>query len=234
MVMKMNSSLVSVIIPVFNGARYIGEALDSVLAQTYDAMEVLVIDDGSTDETQTVVQRFGARVGYYAQPNRGSGAARNRGVELAHGEFLAFLDADDLWLPDKLERQLAVLVSQPACEAVTGLVEQFVSPELGEVPASEFSKPLPGAIPSALVLRRTALTRVGPFATQWKVGEFADWYARAVEVGLRLEVLPVVVARRRLHADNQGVRHRREVAVYAQILKQSLDRRRAQSNTESF
>ncbi|HEX9000298.1 MAG TPA: glycosyltransferase family 2 protein, partial [Blastocatellia bacterium] len=90
-------------------------------------------------------------------------------------------------------------------------------------------RPMPGAIPSAIAIRRQALARVGEFATQWKVGEFADWYARAVEAGLRLMMLPAIVARRRLHLDNQGVRHQREVSAYAQILKQSLDRRRAQS-----
>ncbi len=227
--------LVSVIIPVFNGARYIGEAIHSVLAQTHSAIELIVIDDGSTDGTPGIAQSFGDRVSYQAQPNCGSGAARNRGVKLAQGEFLAFLDADDLWLPDKLERQLAVFASQPEIEAVSGMVEQFVSPELcHQLPQSpELKTPMPGAIPSAIAIRRAALARVGEFATQWKVGEFADWYARALETGLRIEMLPAIVARRRLHLDNQGVRHQREVSAYAQILKQSLDRRRAQSKPEN-
>jgi len=223
--------LVSVIIPVFNGARYIGEAIHSVLAQIYSNVELIVIDDGSTDKTSGIVQSFGDRVRYQTQPNTGSGAARNRGVELARAEFLTFLDADDLWLPDKLERQMAFFAEQPEIEAVSGMVEQFVSPELShQLPQPpELSRPMPGAIPSAIAIRRQALARVGEFATQWKVGEFADWYARAVEAGLRLMMLPAIVARRRLHLDNQGVRHQREVSAYAQILKQSLDRRRAQS-----
>src|SRR5438552_10684660 len=100
--------LVSVIMPVYNGERYLAAAIRSVLAQTYTAAEVIVVDDGSTDDSAEIVHKFGTAVRYESQLHRGSpDASRNRGVELARGEYLAFLDQDDLWTNNKLELQVA-------------------------------------------------------------------------------------------------------------------------------
>ena len=111
----MTFPLVSVIIPTFNAARYITCAVDSALAQTYSPIEVIVVDDGSTDNTAQVLDPYkSSNVRYIFQRNSGSvGAVRNRGIREARGEFLAFLDADDLWLPEKLEQQIPVLLSNP-------------------------------------------------------------------------------------------------------------------------
>lgn len=95
--------LVSVIIPVYNGERYLRTAIESVLAQNVCPIEIIVVDDGSTDASQTVAREFMPMVQVITQSNRGASVARNRGVALAHGEILAFLDADDLWLADKLQ-----------------------------------------------------------------------------------------------------------------------------------
>ena len=119
---------VSVIIPAFNAARYIGEALESVFAQTLPADEVIVIDDGSTDDTVSEATRFPVKL--LSQKNRGSAAARNAGVHASRGGLLAFLDADDLWMRDKLKLQRAFLDSQRQSEAVFGMVRNFISPEL--------------------------------------------------------------------------------------------------------
>lgn len=104
---------VSVVIPTYNSARYVIEAVNSVLAQTYQDFEVLVIDDGSTDETAAAMSRYQAPVRYIQQPNGGVAVARNRGIAESRGRYVAFLDADDTWLPHKLERQLAALQDQP-------------------------------------------------------------------------------------------------------------------------
>src|SRR5687767_7087291 len=98
--------LVSAIVPAFNAQAHIGEAVESILAQTYQSVECLVIDDGSTDGTSSVVDGFGSHVRLIQQINAGVAAARNRGVREAKGRFVAFLDADDVWLPDKLARQV--------------------------------------------------------------------------------------------------------------------------------
>src|SRR5436305_1029668 len=92
-----NQPMISVIIPVYNGERYLGEAIESVLAQSYHWLEIILVDDGSTDGSATVAKQFSPAVQVVRQPNLGAGAARNRGIALAQGEFLAFLDADDLW-----------------------------------------------------------------------------------------------------------------------------------------
>ncbi|MCP4359414.1 MAG: glycosyltransferase family 2 protein, partial [Chloroflexi bacterium] len=105
---------VSVIIPTYNSARFLPEALDSVFCQNYDAYEVIVVDDGSTDNTLDVLKPYRDRIHYICQENAGSAAARNTGLWLAKGEFILFLDADDLMLPGKLRQQAAFLSLWPS------------------------------------------------------------------------------------------------------------------------
>ena len=124
--------LVSVIIPVYNREKYLAEAIESVLAQTYRPIEVIVVDDGSTDGSADIAKRFGSPVRYYFQPNSGAGAARNRGIAVARGSFLAFLDSDDLWVEDKLTHQMAAFERHSDVDIVSGHVRQFYSPELSE------------------------------------------------------------------------------------------------------
>src|SRR5512143_3730544 len=105
--------LVSVVMPVYNGARYLRQALESALAQTYRPLEIVVVDDGSTDETPAILAEFGTRIRALRQPNSGSAAARNAALDAARGELIAFLDADDLWLPQKLAVQVEYLREHP-------------------------------------------------------------------------------------------------------------------------
>src|SRR5581483_6264857 len=121
--------LVSVILPVYNGEKYLAAALDSVRAQTHRSFEIIVVDDGSTDGSAAVAARY-PEVKYAYQSNGGISAARNCGIRLAVGDVFALLDADDLWLPDKLERQLAALYGAAAPDLVFGHVREFISPEL--------------------------------------------------------------------------------------------------------
>jgi len=122
---------VSVIIPTYNAARYLGDAIDSVLAQTYNEFEVVVVDDGSTDETPTVVNKYDSRVRYLSQQNAGVAVARNRGISESRAKYVAFLDADDTWFPDKLERQMGLLAQSTAervCYSAFLEVNQNLSP----------------------------------------------------------------------------------------------------------
>jgi glycosyltransferase involved in cell wall biosynthesis len=220
---------VSVVIPVYNCERYLGAAIESALAQTERPGEILVVDDGSTDGSAAVARGFGAPVRCLSHPHGGLSAALNRGLEQARGTLLAFLDADDLWVETKLALQLAALAADPALDGVFAHVEQFVSPELDPAahPAlSEAMRVAPGYLAGTLVIRAPAFHRVGPFDTRWQVGNFVDWYLRAQEAGLRDAMLPDVLLRRRLHADNLGIRERAARRAYAQILKLALDRRR--------
>ena len=111
---------VSVIIPTYNCARYLGRAIDSALTQTYKDYEIVVLDDGSTDDTKDVAMQYGGKITYLYQQNRGLAAARNQAISKASGELLAYLDADDMWYPEKLERQVTFLDSHQECGMVHG------------------------------------------------------------------------------------------------------------------
>jgi len=222
--------LVSVIIPVYNGAPYLAEAIESVFAQSYRTLELIVIDDGSTDASWTLIGHYASRLRAYRQPNRGTGAARNRGVALARGSLLAFLDQDDLWTPDKLAAQVEVLRAEAGTDAIFGMVTQFPSPELDESFRQRMSYsdiPMPGYLPSAMLIRRSAFRRIGNFDEGWQLVEWSEWFVRAIEQGLAMTMLPSVVARRRLHQGNKGLALRDSRHEYPRILKAMLDRRRA-------
>ena len=110
---RKDGPLVSVVIPAYNGERFLAEAIESALAQTYSAIEVIVVDDGSTDGTGAVIDRFGNSVRSLQQKNAGVSNTRNAGIAIAEGDLIALLDADDIWLPDKIERQVGALRAHP-------------------------------------------------------------------------------------------------------------------------
>ena len=225
----MREESVSVIIPVYNGERYLDAAIASVLAQTAPAGEIVVVDDGSTDRSAEVAQSFGPPVRCTVEPHAGLPGALNRGVELARGAFLAFLDADDLWTADKLARQLGALGANAHLAAVFAHVEQFVSPELDPslaptIPAGRETGPAYTA--GTMLIRTEAFHRIGHFDLRWQIGNFGDWYLRAQDAGLEHLMLPHVLLRRRLHRDNMGIRERASLGDYARILKGAIDRRR--------
>ena len=223
---SVRSPLVSVIIGAYNAASYVAEAIESVLVQTYRPLEVIVVDDGSTDETGDIIQSFGHAVVYTRQSNAGNGAARNRALELASGGFFAFLDADDRFVEDKLARQYRALQEYPAADMVFGRVREFVSPELTaherQLIRPPAPAPTPWTAPNLMLIRRDSFHRVGPFSEALRVGVTVDWYARALEKGLRGVMLPDVVLERRLHLSNNGLRERESRNQYLQVLKASL------------
>jgi glycosyltransferase involved in cell wall biosynthesis len=215
-------------IGVYNGAPYLAEAIESVRAQTYRPYELIVVDDGSDDGSGEVAQSF-EEVRYIRQERGGNGAARNRALVEARGDYYAFLDADDRFPPDKLERQLAAFAADPALDVVYGHVTEFLSPDL-EPQARALLRPprtnVPWPTPNLMLVKRDAFFRVGEFSSELKVGIGVDWNARAAEAGLKSVVPPVVVLERRLHAGNNGIRERALKPQYLYVLKQALDRRR--------
>lgn len=226
------SPLVSVIIPVYNYDRYLAEAIESVLNQTYQSLEVIVVDDGSTDQSGDVAKSFADRgVQYCPQAHAGIGPTRNKGVELAQGDFIAFLDADDRWPEEKIERQLQAFENDPALEMVFGQALQLQNGPAWEAGVRDkyatVAGLMPGLVPGTMLIKRDAL-RVGKFQGDLKVGEFIDWYARAVELKIRSLVLPDLFLWRRIHDSNQGIRERQSVSDYARVLKAKLDRTRAE------
>lgn len=228
--MKDTGPLVSVIIPVFNCEAYLAEAVGSVLAQTYRPLEIVIVNDGSTDGSAEVARSFDdPSVRYCYQENAGIGAARNKGIDLARGEYFAFLDADDIWAPEKLSLQMACLEKDPDLEIVFGQVTEFRQSTPGGPPSARAGaegQAVEGYMAGTLLIKRESFHKVGPFATQWRLGEFIDWYARATELGLKSHLVPNVVMRRRIHETNIGIREKSSQVDYVRILKQALDRRR--------
>jgi glycosyltransferase involved in cell wall biosynthesis len=222
---------VSVVIPAYDAERYLCEAIESVLRQTHPPLELIVVDDGSSDRTSEIALGFGGSVQCVRQSHAGVGAALNRGIAMSRGALLAFLDADDLWTEDKLALQLDALERAPELDIVFGYVRTFHSPELTAEQRSRIElqeKPIPGIYKGTMLIRREAFLQVGPFATQWKLGDFVEWYARAVDTALTSSMLPEVVAHRRLHLTNTGIRDHDSRSDYVRILKRVLDRRKAQ------
>ena len=180
----MATPLVSVVIPNYNYGRYLKQAIDSVLAQSYPEVEIIVVDDGSTDDSDEVLKSYGERVRWFRQSNQGVSAARNLGIKESRGEFIGFMDADDLWLPKKLELQLELFSNPSVGMVYCGL--QYLSEDkiLGENTSGrsgsnvlkELALMRPPGVPafgSSALVRRECLERVGPFDTQLSTS--ADW-----------------------------------------------------------
>jgi glycosyltransferase involved in cell wall biosynthesis len=223
------TGVISVVIPAYNYARYLGDALDSVWSQSRSALDVIVVDDASDDDPAPVVRRYGDRVRYVRQPRRqGPGASINCGVAHARGEFLTFLDADDTWPPGRLDILWSALHRGNRPDAVFGQAEEFWSPEVAEADRSGPPvRRIPAIVAGGLMIRRSTFQHIGPLAEGVMLGDFMDWYARALDAQLRIDVESSVVLRRRLHANNLGRRERGARADYVRLLKRSLDRRRA-------
>ena len=226
---------VSVVVPARNAERYLGEALESILAQDPPPLEVVVVDDGSADATAALAQNHGAPVRVLRQPALGIGAARNRGVSAADGDIVGFLDADDRWATGALAARLDRLAGVDRPDIVWGCVRHFISPELNAQAAARLFCP-PGVqvahLAGGLLVRRAALARVGPFASDGRIGEFIDWVLRAREAGLGEATVDDVVLWRRVHGDSHTARNRDALSDVAHALKASLDRRRAQGPSE--
>jgi glycosyltransferase involved in cell wall biosynthesis len=221
--------LVSVIVPVFNGEKYIFAAIDSIMGQTYHPLEILVINDGSTDETEKRLSAFGSAVQIFEQPNQGPPSALNKGLSHAAGRFIAFLDADDLWSPQKLSIQVDYLETHPNVPMVFSFLRQFISPELDEKSKQTLicpGVPEPGYVRIALLSRRQVFEQVGIFNPTLRVGEFVDWYMRAKDAGLEAHMLPDVLAMRRLHKTHSNSITSKANKGYVYALKAGLDRRR--------
>ncbi len=216
---------VSVILPVYNGERYLGEAIESVLAQTFKDYELILVNDGSGDRTGVIARRYlrrwPDRIVYIEQENAGVAVARNRGIASARGEFLAVLDADDLFLPEKLERQVRFLDGHPEVGALSTWFEVIDAAGnwMYEIRRTEgavgiawflhFFNYLGGN--SQLMFRRTLVESVGGYEQEHWGYEDRQIYLKLMG-STRFHVLPEILMRYRSHGENTSLRRRRDIA----------------------
>ena len=210
---------VSVIMAVRNGERFLEGALDSIRWQTSGCPEIVIVDDGSTDATAALLAAARDLI-VLRQPRRGPAAARNRGLQAASGEFIAFLDADDLWPADKLRRQLDRLTADPELDVVLGQIQPF------DVTGAALGDPAPGVQLGGALFRGAVFDQVGLFDERLQFSEDHDWFLRAREAGARMVVAPETTLLYRRHPASMTQSSAANYNLPA-VLKASLDRRRA-------
>lgn len=192
-------ALVSCVVPVFNGALYLREAIDSIEAQAWFPLEIIVVDDGSTDATPGIIAGLGGRIRALSQPNRGPAAARNAGIAAASGDFIAFIDADDKWEPGKLALQMARFEARPEleislCQALNWWIDGLREEAAGTPETM-------GGI-SVAVIRRGIFDRLGTFDETLRHLDWTEWLLRATDADAAVETLPDTLVLRRIHYDN--------------------------------
>lgn len=221
--------LVSVVIPVFNGEDFIGDAINNVLTQKYPALEIIVVDDGSTDATSEIVAKLPADIRYFRQENKGPASARNRGIRDASGEFLVFLDADDLWPENNLNILVDKMIEEPDAQVITGYAQLMQKNAAGEYdlvgsPMESFSCYI-----GAAIYRKTVFSRVGLFDPSLQFGEDTDWYTRAEELKIEMKRLEEITLFVRRHGKNM-TRDKSVVELgVVKVRKKALDRMRARA-----
>ena len=212
--------LVSAIIPVYNGKKFLSDAVDSILKQNYNPIEIIIVDDGSTDGTAEIKNGFSNQVQYIYQDNKGPASARNKGITAARGEFVAFLDSDDLWPDNKLNTQTNYLIQNPQLEVILGHTKVFTS-ELTGKENSLISVQL-----GSILFRKSVFEAVGNFDEKLKFSEDHDWFLRAREKKTKMLVINEITLYHRRHTNNMTKNDRQTKYQLTTILKKSLDRRR--------
>ncbi len=226
---------VSCVVVTYNSAEYVQDAIRSVLAQTHRPIEVLVADDGSQDATCQLAAAFGDPVRVVAtDETAGPAATRNFGRRQTRGEFVAFLDGDDLWHPEKLARQLARFEARPKLQASIGHVRNFWGEGQQELQRHyrdhRRMEAMPGYVTTTLLARTSAFDTVGELDPELWFADSMDWFVRARELGVEVELIPDVLTFHRLHPENLSRRRSRASEdEFLEVVKASLDRRRGRS-----
>jgi len=214
----------SVVIPAYNAQHTIGETIRSVLQQTVPPEKVIVVDDGSTDDTRRLTLAFGGCVSVLSQSNQGPGAAMSFGMRQIETPLIASVDADDIWLPDKMEQQLRYLQVNRTCAGVFAALEHFGDCTSGTITQQD------GWARSTLVIHKIVFVTVGDVVDPPGMrGEMVDWIARAREAGFSLHMMSEVLAKRRIHVDSLSNGRRAEQdRGYVYVARAAVLRKREQ------
>jgi glycosyltransferase involved in cell wall biosynthesis len=226
---KFSKPLVSVIVPVYNGENFLVDALASIRRQDYCPLEIVIIDDGSTDGTAELAATLGRDINWIRQQNRGPSAARNAGLALAQGEFIAFLDADDLWPHGTLQAQVELLLANPAAVIVLGRIQCIGYSGTPSSRATDSKGSLFGVHLGSAVFRKSVFNKVGLFDENLRYSEDHDWFFRAREQNISIVSIPQVTLVYRRHGNNMTLSEDAQGYQLPRVLKKSLDRRRCQN-----
>jgi glycosyltransferase involved in cell wall biosynthesis len=218
--------LVSVILPVFNGEEFLDEAIRSIKNQTYGNIEIIVIDDGSTDKSGEIAQAYPEIIFKY-QVNQGVACARNHALDLAKGDFIAFLDADDCYPENKISTQIEYLTDNQNWGGCIGHEKNFIDSSY-DISAKDYEhfmhKEKIGLI--TLVARKYVFEKVGKFNRDYVTGSDFEWFTRANELGVKIPILPMELLNRRIHANNLSIKGKgNSKAVRFRIMRESLQRK---------
>ena len=200
----MSGPMVSVVIPVYNGEAYLRTAVESVLQQDYGNIQLIIIDDGSTDGSAEIARSFHEAV-YIRQTNEGQSSARNRGIEEAGGDLIAFLDQDDLWPRQKLRTQVTFMMDNPHLDFTLARMSVFLEEGVrwpSSLNRSHYDTHPVGYLPGTLLARRAAFEKIGDFDTSLKVSDDSEWFFRARDEGLVMAVVPEILLFKRIHDKN--------------------------------
>jgi glycosyltransferase involved in cell wall biosynthesis len=216
--------LVSVVVPVFNGARFVGECLASLLAQEYPAVEVVVVDDGSADDSAGIAEGF-AGVRVLRRPHEGLGRTRNAGIRATRGSLIGFCDADDTWKPEKARVQADYLAAHPECAVVLCRQDTIIEPGV-ERPSwlvpDQIRGDLDGISPTSGLFRREVLDRLGGFRTDMEMGADFNLLVRTRTAGFQVGLIERPLRVRRIHDDNMTTRHGAAKAAMFETVREHL------------
>ena len=219
--------LVSVVVPVWNGAQFLAECLESLVAQDHAEIEIVVVDDGSTDESAEIAEGF-AGVRVLRRPHEGLGATRNAGIEAATGGLIAFCDADDTWKPSKARVQAAYLAAHPECDVVLCRQDTVLEPGVTAPPwllPDQVRGDLDGVSPTSGLFRREVLERIGGFTTTMEMGTDFNLLVRTRAAGFAIALIEEPLRTRRIHGDNMTTRHGGAKADMFETVRQHIRRR---------
>lgn len=223
--MTSKKHLISVVIPAFNAARFIGQAIKSIREQKYDPIEIIIIDDGSTDGTGKTVAALGEDIRYQYQKNQGPAAARNAGILMSKGTFIGFLDADDIWPAGRLNAMMIEFEKNQNLEIVMGHVESLIGRTPETFPAQLM---LPHILPvfGCGLFKRNLFDSIGLLDTFLRCSEDQDWFLRAREQNTRIKIIKTTALKKRIHRLSMTDGAQWKDVDILKVLKKSLDRRR--------
>jgi glycosyltransferase involved in cell wall biosynthesis len=219
---------VAAIVPLFNGRRFICEAIESIRAQELKPREIVVVDDGSTDGGTCLLSGY-PEIRIVRQPNGGEATARNRGVKESTQPMIAFLDQDDLWLPQKLGLQLRALQANPSVDIVFGQHQIFVEDDARWFRQDLLGKVLTAELPGSLLVRRTVFERIGPYREDMRRGSDVDWICRAQDARIKSQLVEEVLLLRRIHHANSSIDEALFMSGLLRVARASVRRKRCLS-----